>query len=134
MKCNPPKCRSQYSGVLKHFNKLIELSKNNGSSIYSILNQMNAVQIYNIHSNIILPNGFFHQFLTQSSSSLARQPYVGPGLPQKLLPAEVSSCSSNFVTRVFQGGVVSPHAQAPAVMEGRCFLSGFSPLADQSQF
>jgi hypothetical protein len=25
-----------------------------------------------------------------SSSSLARQPYVGPGLPQKLLPAEVS--------------------------------------------
>jgi hypothetical protein len=33
----------------------------------------------------------FYMGISSSSSSLARQPYVGPGLPQKLLPAEVSS-------------------------------------------
>jgi hypothetical protein len=45
-----------------------------------------------------------------SSSSAARQPYVGPGLPQKLLPAEVSIyCFFRFRDKsLFQGGVVSP--------------------------
>jgi hypothetical protein len=44
------------------------------------------------------------------SSSLARQPYVGPGLPQKLLPAEVSGyCFFRFRDKsLFQGGGVSP--------------------------
>jgi hypothetical protein len=44
------------------------------------------------------------------SSSLARQPYVGPGLPQKLLPAEVIGYSFfRFRDKsLFQGGVVSP--------------------------
>jgi hypothetical protein len=45
-----------------------------------------------------------------SSSLLARQPYVGPGLPQKLLPAKVSGyCFFGFRDKsFFQGGVVSP--------------------------
>jgi hypothetical protein len=47
---------------------------------------------------------------SSSSTSLARQPYMGPDLPQKLLPAKVSSYSF-FRFRhksIFQGGVVSP--------------------------
>jgi hypothetical protein len=42
-----------------------------------------------------------------SSSSLTRKPYVGPGLPQKLLPAEVSGyCFFRFRDKsLFQGGV-----------------------------
>jgi hypothetical protein len=45
----------------------------------------------------------------KSSSSLFRQPYVGPGLPQKLLPAKYPAiASSDFVKSLFQGGVVSP--------------------------
>jgi hypothetical protein len=45
-----------------------------------------------------------------SSSSLARQPYVCPGLPQKLLPSEVSGCCFfRFRDKsLFQDGVVSP--------------------------
>jgi hypothetical protein len=44
------------------------------------------------------------------SSSLARQPYVGPGLPQKLLPAEVSSYYFfRFRDKsLFQGGLSAP--------------------------
>jgi hypothetical protein len=39
---------------------------------------------------------------SSSSSSLARQPYVGPGLPQKVLPVKYPAiASSDFVTRVF---------------------------------
>jgi hypothetical protein len=38
------------------------------------------------------------------SSSLARQPYVGPGLPQKLLPAKVSGyCFYRFREKSFPG-------------------------------
>jgi hypothetical protein len=49
-------------------------------------------------------------FLLLKSSSLARQPYVDPGLPQKLLSAEVSGCCFfRFHDKsLFQGGVVSP--------------------------
>jgi hypothetical protein len=45
-----------------------------------------------------------------SSSSLARQLYVGPGLSQKLLPAKVSVCCFFRFrdNRLFQGEVVSP--------------------------
>jgi hypothetical protein len=35
-----------------------------------------------------------------------------------------------FRDSLFQDGVVSPHAQPPAILEGPCFLSGLSPLAD----
>jgi hypothetical protein len=44
------------------------------------------------------------------SSSLAPQSYVGPGLPQKLLPAEVFDyCFFRFRDKsLYQGGVVSP--------------------------
>jgi hypothetical protein len=47
---------------------------------------------------------------TSSSSSLACQPYVDPGLPQKLLPAKVSGyCFFRFCDKsLLQGGVVSP--------------------------
>jgi hypothetical protein len=48
--------------------------------------------------------------ISSSSSSMARQPYVGPGLPQKLLPAKVSIyCFFRFRDKsLFQGGVVCP--------------------------
>jgi hypothetical protein len=44
------------------------------------------------------------------TSSLARQSYVGPGLPQKLLPAEVPGyCFFRFRDKsLFQGGGFSP--------------------------
>jgi hypothetical protein len=66
---------------------------------------------------------------SSSSSSLALQPCVSPGLPQKLLPAKESSY---FFLRfrdknLFQGGVVSPTPNPPAILEGQCFLSGLSP-------
>jgi hypothetical protein len=56
----------------------------------------------------------YHQLSLSSSSpppsSLARQPYVGPGLPQKLLPAEVPGyCFFKFRDKsIFQGGGFSP--------------------------
>jgi hypothetical protein len=58
-----------------------------------------------VHTNILI---IF--VIVRSSSSLARQPYVGPGLPQKLLPAEVSGyCFFRFGDKsLFQVGVVSP--------------------------
>jgi hypothetical protein len=68
---------------------------------------------------------------TVNSSSLARQPYVSPDLPQKLLPAEVSAIvSSDFVTSVFSRVGLSASLTNPAILEGQCFLSGLSPLAD----
>jgi hypothetical protein len=46
---------------------------------------------------------------SSSSSSLARQPYVGPGLPQKLLPAKyLANAFSDFVTRVSSVGLSAP--------------------------
>jgi hypothetical protein len=69
--------------------------------------------------------------LFSSSSSLARQPYVDPGLPQKLLPAKVSGyCFFRFCDKSFPGWGCQPHAQPPATLEGRCSLLGLSPLAD----
>jgi hypothetical protein len=66
-----------------------------------------------------------------NSSSLARQPYVSPDLPQKLLPAEVSAIvSSDFVTSVFSRVGLSAPLTNPAILEGQYFLSGLSPLAD----
>jgi hypothetical protein len=48
---------------------------------------------------------------------LARQPYVGPGLPQKLLPTEVSGyCFFRFRDKsLFQVGVVS---STPIYLDG----------------
>jgi hypothetical protein len=42
--------------------------------------------------------------------------------------------SSDFVTRSFPRWGCQPQAQTSAISEGRCFLSGLSPLADYSQF
>jgi hypothetical protein len=68
---------------------------------------------------------------TYISSSLARQPYVGPGLPRKLLPVEVTSYYFfRFRDGFYPGWVCRPYAQSPAIPKGRCFLSGLSPLAD----
>jgi hypothetical protein len=52
----------------------------------------------------------FKVFLPPSSSSLARQPYMDPWLPQKLLPTKVSGyCFFRFRDKsLSQGGVVSP--------------------------
>jgi hypothetical protein len=71
-------------------------------------------------------------FTTSSSSSLARQLYVGPGLPQQLLPAKVIRLLLLQISwqECFPGWGCQPHAQPPAILEGRCFLSGLSPLAD----
>jgi hypothetical protein len=59
---------------------------------------------------------------SSSSSSLARQPYVVPGLPQKLLLAEVSSYSFfRFRDKsLFQGGLSAPRP-TPVILEGRFF-------------
>jgi hypothetical protein len=47
---------------------------------------------------------------SSSSSSLARQPYVGPGLPQKLLQLKYPAIASSdsVIKSLFLGGVVSP--------------------------
>jgi hypothetical protein len=71
---------------------------------------------------------------THLTLSLTRQSCVDPGLLQNLQPvfsihhkiiwaAVASSVSVTF----FLTGGVSPHAQPPAILEGQCFLSGFSP-------
>jgi hypothetical protein len=54
-----------------------------------------------------------------SSSSLARQPYVGPGLPQKLLPAEyLANDFSDFVTRVVSSVGLSAPRPTPGYPGG----------------
>jgi hypothetical protein len=73
---------------------------------------------------------------SSSSSSLARQPCVGPGLPQKLLPAKVSSY---FFFRfrdksLFQGGVVSPTLSwRVSVFCQDCPLSWLVPILEYKQ-
>jgi hypothetical protein len=60
------------------------------------------------------------------SSSLALQPYVCPGLPQKLLPAKVSSiASSDFVTRVFSRLGLSAPRRTPSCPGGPMFSVRF---------
>jgi hypothetical protein len=58
------------------------------------------------------------------SSSLARQPYVGPGLSQKILPAKVIQLLLLQISwqECFPGWGCQPHAQPPAIPEGHfCF-------------
>jgi hypothetical protein len=54
----------------------------------------------------------FYFVLNHYSSSLARQPYVRPGLPQKLLPAKVSGyCFFRFRDKsLYQGEDVTPRS------------------------
>jgi hypothetical protein len=70
--------------------------------------------------------------ISSSSSSSARQPYVGPGLPQKLLPAkDPAIASSDFETRVFfQDGVVSPTPNPRLSWRVDVFCYGCLHLAD----
>jgi hypothetical protein len=80
---------------------------------------------------------FFHHHLyehiqllsSSSSSSLARQPYVGPGLPQKLLPAEATGyCFFRFRDKsLFQGGVVSPTPNPRLSWRADVFYQGCLP-------
>ena len=78
---------------------------------------------------------------------MARQPCVGLGLPQKLPPFLSVQClpfrrnsvspavaSSDFVTIVSLQIGLSAQCQPPAILVGRCFLLGLSPLADRSPF
>jgi hypothetical protein len=64
-----------------------------------------------------------------SSSSLARQPYVGPGLPQMLLPAVVSGyCFFRFRDKsLFQGGVVCPTPNPRLSWRADVFSQGCLP-------
>jgi hypothetical protein len=66
---------------------------------------------------------------SSSSSSLARQPYVGPGLPQTLLPAEVSGyCFFRFRDKsLFQGGGVSPTPNPRLSWSADVFCQGCLP-------
>jgi hypothetical protein len=66
---------------------------------------------------------------SSSSSSLARQPYVGPALPQKLLPAEVSGyCFFRFRDKsLFQGGVISPTPNPRLSWKADVFCQGCLP-------
>jgi hypothetical protein len=45
-----------------------------------------------------------------------------------------STKNQKFRDKPFPGWSCQPHAQPPAILEGRCFLSGLSPLADYFQF
>jgi hypothetical protein len=73
-----------------------------------------------------------------SSSSLARQPYVDPGLPQKLLPAEVSGyCLFRFRgNSFFQGGAVStaPNPRLSWMADVFCQLTSPNVKASRSRF
>jgi hypothetical protein len=67
--------------------------------------------------------------LISSSSSLARQPYVSSGLPQKLLLAKVSGyCFFRFRDKsLFQGGVVSPTPNPRLSWRVHVFCQGCLP-------
>jgi hypothetical protein len=64
-----------------------------------------------------------------NGSSLTRQPYVGSGLPQKLLPAKVSGyCFSDFVTRVFSRvGLSAPTPNPRLSWRADVFCQGCLP-------
>ena len=97
------------------------------------------------HRILLLPHDLviftcMGKYLSSSSSSLAQQPDLSPGLPQKLPPAVLVPCSSppvfccvldspavaslDFVTMLFPGAGCQPCVQPPAVLEDRldCFL------------
>jgi hypothetical protein len=61
-----------------------------------------------------------------SSSSLARQPYVGPGLPQKRFPAKVSGyCFFRLRDKcIFQGEVVSHKTKPLLSWRANAFCQG----------
>jgi hypothetical protein len=65
-----------------------------------------------------------------SSSSLGWQPYVGPGLPQKL-PA---IASSDFVTSLFQGGVVNSTPKPWLSWRADVFYQGCIPQLTSPNF
>jgi hypothetical protein len=67
--------------------------------------------------------------ICSSSSSLARQPYVHPGLLQKLLPAEVSSyCFFRLRDKnLFQGGVVTTTPNPRLSWRANVFCQGCLP-------
>jgi hypothetical protein len=57
-----------------------------------------------------------------SSLSSARQPYVGPGLPQKLLPAKVSGyCFFRFRDKIFSIVGLSAPRPTPGYTGGPMF-------------
>jgi hypothetical protein len=59
---------------------------------------------------------------SSSSSSLARQPYVGLGLPQKLLPAKYPAiASADFVTRIISRVGLSAPRPTPGYPVGPMF-------------
>jgi hypothetical protein len=107
-----------------------------------------TISLPSIHVNVLLPahtcfstssplkscNHFWGCFILPirtNSSSLAWQPYwVLASLRSFCQLKYPAIASSDFVTRVFPGWGCQPHAQPPAILEGRCFLSGLSPLAD----
>jgi hypothetical protein len=76
------------------------------------------------------------RIFSSSSSTLARQPYVGPGLPQKLLPAEVSSyCFFRFRDKsLFQGGIVSPTPNLRLSWRADVFCQGCLPQPTSPNF
>jgi hypothetical protein len=91
---------------------------------------VNSVLILGDHERIICRQGDqLSDSKGLSSSSLARQPYVGPGLPQKLLPAEVSGdCFFRFRDKsLFQGGVVSPTPNPRLSWRADVFCQGCLP-------
>jgi hypothetical protein len=74
--------------------------------------------------------------MLRSSSSLARQAFVGPGLPQKLLPAEVSGyCFYRFRDKsLFQGAVVSPMPKLRLSWRADVFCQGCLPYPTSPSF
>jgi hypothetical protein len=75
-------------------------------------------------------DAYCHYHQGDDSSSLARQPYMGPaGLPQKLLPADVYSyrCFRFRDKSLFQGGVVSSTPYLQLSWRADVFYEGCLP-------
>jgi hypothetical protein len=82
-----------------------------------------------LRGNPRIPKITCFDYVLSSSSSLARQPYVGPGVPQKLPPAKVSGyCFFRFRDKsLFQGGVVSPTPNPRLSWRADVFCQGCLP-------
>jgi hypothetical protein len=84
---------------------------------------LSRIQVYKRHvTSSIIEDSSWKKINAIHSSSLARQPYVDPGLPQKLLPAEVSGyCFFRFRDKSLSRVGLSASRPSPGYSEGPIF-------------
>jgi hypothetical protein len=85
-----------------------------------------------VHTNILIVVVIVRS--SSSSSSLARQHYVGPGLPQKLLPAEVSGYYFRFRHKSPFQVEVSPTPSPRLSWRAYVFCQGCPPYLTSPNF